>query len=162
MNITLEKATEAEKPIFDRMMQLYIYDFTEFTGAEVQPDGTYASLPEYDDYWSHSLTHYPYLLKVDDKLAGFVLMKDNFGAYDHFLAQFFVMRKYRKQGVGSDAARKVFAERPGRWGLYQLENNVPAQRFWDKLLAEVAHGDVRIHWEGIRRYQSFQIMKCTP
>jgi Predicted acetyltransferase len=46
------------------------------------------------------------------------------------MAEFFVMRKYRRGGVGGKAARAVFARFPGEWQVRQLAANGAAVAFW--------------------------------
>jgi predicted acetyltransferase len=46
------------------------------------------------------------------------------------MAEFFVMCKYRRAGVGSEAARLVFAQLPGEWQVRQEESNAAATIFW--------------------------------
>ncbi len=46
------------------------------------------------------------------------------------MAEFFVMRKYRRGGVGGEAARAVFAMFPGEWQVRQIRRNEAAIKFW--------------------------------
>jgi predicted acetyltransferase len=46
------------------------------------------------------------------------------------MSEFFVMRKYRRSGVGREAARRVFAMFPGIWQLRQVHGNDAATAFW--------------------------------
>ena len=46
------------------------------------------------------------------------------------MAEFFVLKKYRRTGVGVKAARHIWCRYPGRWELRVLETNTPAQMFW--------------------------------
>ena len=77
-------------------------------------------------------------------LAGFVLVND----YCYHLktpdtksiAEFFVMRKYRRMGVGKTVARRVFEMFPGPWGVVQHGANLPSIRFWEKVVGEFTDG----------------------
>ena len=40
------------------------------------------------------------------------------------------MRKYRRTGVASIVARRVFDLFPGEWQVRVMRKNVPAQAFW--------------------------------
>ena len=44
--------------------------------------------------------------------------------------EFFVLRKYRRQSVGTMAARDVIGRFPGPWQLRQLHDNASATAFW--------------------------------
>ena len=79
-----------------------------------------------DAYWTDP-TRRPFLVRVDGHLAGFALVRTG---DPHDMAEFFVMRKYRRSGVGIDAARAVFARFPGPWQTRQQFENVGATKFW--------------------------------
>ena len=50
------------------------------------------------------------------------------------MAEFFVMRKYRRTGVGTDAARAIFERFPGAWQVREEEANVGAIHFWRRAI----------------------------
>ena len=72
---------------------------------------------------------------VDGQLAGLMLV----GNYCYVLrepdaksiAEFFVMRKYRRKGVGRIAATRSFDRFPGRWEVLQRGENAPSYVFWN-------------------------------
>ena len=140
MNLTVSPATFAEKPLLQRLLQLYLYDFSEFENSDVDDLGEYR-YPWLEQYWSDPQRS-PYIVRVDGKPAGFVLVNDQTVHSDNewSVAEFFIARKYRRQGVGRRVARIVFDRQPGRWELQVLETNRPAQHFWRSVLDDVTHG----------------------
>jgi ribosomal protein S18 acetylase RimI-like enzyme len=50
------------------------------------------------------------------------------------MQHFFVMRKYRHRGLGSELARRVWCEHPGPWEVRVVENNDAALRFWSNVV----------------------------
>ena len=46
----------------------------------------------------------------------------------------FVLRKYRRAGIGTIAARALFARFPGRWQVRQLAMNAAATAFWRRAI----------------------------
>jgi predicted acetyltransferase len=68
------------------------------------------------------------------------------------MAEFFVMKKYRRMGVGQKAAEDLFSMFPGTWRLGQMESNTPAQLFWRKIITRFTNSnyqEVRIKdWDG--------------
>jgi predicted acetyltransferase len=46
------------------------------------------------------------------------------------MAEFFVVRAYRKRGVGLAAAHQVWRLFPGPWQIRVLDVNRPAMLFW--------------------------------
>jgi predicted acetyltransferase len=94
---------------------------------------------------------------VAGKYAGFALVDDSvsFRENEHWMAQFFVVRKYRRQGIGREAARRVFDLMRGRWEVGQVRRNLPAQAFWRRVIAEYTGGRFVEHdlcddrWDGL-------------
>ena len=58
---------------------------------------------------------------------GFALVRSG---TPHDMAEFFVLRKYRRGGIGRAAARAVFARFPGAWQTRQQWENTGAIDFW--------------------------------
>jgi predicted acetyltransferase len=139
-------ATKEEMPIVANLFELYAHDFSEFHFVEPGPDGRfgYADLPL---YWSES-GRYPFLIKVDGKLAGFALIRklaqvagrdatcDCDASWD--MAEFFVLRAYRRRGVGREAAYRIWRQFPGLWQVRVMRANQTAHRFWQRAIAEFA------------------------
>jgi predicted acetyltransferase len=48
------------------------------------------------------------------------------------MAEFFILRKYRHQGIGARAAWELFDRFPGRWEVFEIIENTAAQEFWRK------------------------------
>ena len=127
--VRVDPASGDDREVVARLLELYAHDFSERNGADVGDDGTfgYARL---DDYW-HEPDRHPLLFRVDGRLAGFALVRS--GA-PHDMAEFFVLRKYRRGKVGTDAARDVFARFPGAWQTRQQFENTAAIAFWRRAI----------------------------
>ena len=97
-----------EKSVVRRLLELYQYDFSEFVDGDLDRHGTYG-YQFLDNYWTEPARH-PFLFRVGGKWAGFALVR---AGAPHDMAEFFVMRKYRRHGVGIVAARELFARFPG-------------------------------------------------
>jgi predicted acetyltransferase len=138
--VTLTQVPESQRKIITNLIQLYKYDFSEFAEVgsrygEVGPDGrfTYEGL---DSYWRED-GWVPLTVEANGRLAGFVLV-NRWSALnrllDHAVAEFFVLRKYRRIGVGSRAANVLFERWPGRWEVAVARYNKPALSFWRKAI----------------------------
>ncbi len=159
--LTVTPASFEEKGIFENLMHLYLYDFSEYTGDDVDDQGRF--LDEYlPRYWVEP-TRYPFLVRVDGKFAGFVMVRDvidpDSDEVVHHMAEFFVMKKYRRQKVGWQTANRVFDLFPGRWHVAQEEKNLPAQQFWRKVINAYTQGKYQeiqdAGWNGpIQAFQS--------
>src|SRR5260221_3272100 len=95
VDVEVIRAELRDKPLLRQLLQLYQYDFTEFDPADVDDDGFYR-YPYFDNYWTEPERH-PLLLRVDGNWAGFALVR---AGTPHDMAEFFVMRNYRRGGAG--------------------------------------------------------------
>jgi predicted acetyltransferase len=119
------RAPLSDKAVLRRLVQLYHYDFSEWNGDDVDEHGEYGHR-YLDHYWTDPDSH-PFLIRQAGRWAGFALVRTA-GVTD--MSEFFVMRKYRRGGVGREAARLVFALFPGAWQVRQLRGNDVATAFW--------------------------------
>ena len=148
-SVTVVEAPAALCPVLDRLLQLYKYDFSEFAPigspyGEVDEEGCFASYPGLDSYWQDG-SRIPLLIRADDRLAGFFLVHQWSALgrpLDHGVAEFFVLRKYRRARVGTRAAGLIFRRYPGRWEVPVAWYNPPALAFWRKVTEEAAPGMV--------------------
>jgi predicted acetyltransferase len=54
-------------------------------------------------------------------------------------AEFFVVRKYRRRGIGTLAARYAIGRYPGRWAISEILNNPSATSFWRRAIPVAFH-----------------------
>ncbi len=139
--IMINPINENQKSILENLMQLYFYDFSEFNEADVTETGLYGSYPYLDHYWVEK-NRYPFFIYVKGKLVGFALVirihEDEQIYYS--MSEFFVLKKYRRNGVGAVAAKKLFVQFKGDWRVTQILANQPAQTFWRKVIHEFTDG----------------------
>jgi len=144
-NVAVIRASPEQEPILANLLELYVHDFTEFRDIEIGPDGRfgYNRLPL---YWSESGRH-PFLVKIGNRLAGLILVKKgsevsgDATAWD--MAEFFILRGYRKRGVGTQAAHQVWKQLPGRWEVRVMESNRMALDFWVNAISKFAGESIR-------------------
>jgi len=142
MEISLARARIDERPILENLLQFYIYDFSEIVGGDVGDDGRFKER-SLAPYWEHTWCH-PFLIRADGKLAGFALihqrsrLSGDTSTWD--LAEFFVMRKYRRQGIGSLIARRLLDIHRGKWEIRQRHDNTAATAFWRHVVDEFTDG----------------------
>jgi len=158
--VEITVARPEEKSVLANLMQLYVHDFTEQWSdqerGELQDDGLF---PEYplDAYWREP-DHIPLIFRVGGHLAGFALLNASSHSgrpVERNMAEFFVVRKHRRGGTGSVAARTIFSRYPGLWEAAVARRNVGALAFWRKvirhhpLVADVEETDVSTdQWDG--------------
>jgi predicted acetyltransferase len=142
--IEVISATSEQEPVLANLLELYVHDFSEFHEIDLQSNGKfgYSDLPL---YWREPGRH-PFLIFVDGTLAGFALVKRVLGnsgpepVWD--MAEFFIVRGYRRTGIGRGAAHKVWKQLPGRWEVRVMEANRPALAFWQRAISKFAGSNV--------------------
>jgi len=142
MNIDLRAIREQQKPVLSRLMQLYLYEFSELEGFDISPEGLF-EYRHLDSYWN-SAGRFPFLIYAETRIAGFVLVNSETCLWDgdaRSIAEFFVLRRYRRQGVGRTAALLVFDMFPGKWEVREIPENEVGQVFWRKIISEYTGGN---------------------
>jgi predicted acetyltransferase len=139
--LAIDPATAAEQPVIENLVQLYIHDFSElFVGTargDLSDDGRYKVDIPLADWWQRP-DHVPLLIRYRGRLAGFALLNTSpHGGepVDFNMAEFFIVRKYRRLGIGTAAAHAIFAFYPGRWEAAVMRGNASAREFWAACIA---------------------------
>lgn len=138
VSVDVSSARQREAPILENLLQLYLHDFSEFEDIRPGDDGRYA-YPYLAHYWEDP-ARYPFLIRVDGDLAGFALLRleadPMTGQQAMDVAEFFVLRHFRRQGVGAQAARRLWDLFPGQWHVRVLKSNESGYHFWEKTIGE--------------------------
>lgn len=146
MDVAVQLLNVQEKALLVRLMELYNYEFSVFDGDDINEYGYYG-YNHIDDYWNEE-GRFPYLIRVDGKIAGFALICPHCDYRKeenaHSIGEFFVMLKYRRKGVGAKVAAGLFDRHPGRWEICYLRNNLPAGLFWEKVIERYTGGHYQI------------------
>jgi predicted acetyltransferase len=141
MDVTLHEATTEDVIIARNLSSYYVYDMSEYMGWPCKPDGTFGGCDDLESYWTESDKH-AYMLRAGDEPAGFVLIlaKNVEPDVDYSVTDFFVVRKFRRQGVGRRIAHELFNRFRGRWKVEQFAQNKPAVAFWEKTIDRYTGG----------------------
>ena len=130
--VELIPASVEQKPVLANLLELYSHDFCDFIDLEIGHDGRFGYC-DLDLYWTAPQRH-PFLIYVNSKLAGFALVNEIRGSQSNFtswdMVEFFVLRRYRRRGIGTRVAHEVFSRFPGQWQVRVRESNQPACKFW--------------------------------
>jgi predicted acetyltransferase len=134
-----------------------MYDFSEYTGHDVESNGLFSVYPDLEKYWNDE-SRFPYIIKQDEKNIGFVFVRYiNEGERNYFsIAEFFIMRKYRRKGIGRRAAEHILDLHKGQWEIFQMDSNKSAQAFWRRVILDYTKGQCSERVENKRTIQSFE------
>ena len=144
VKVELELCGPHKRPTLENLFQLYTHDFSEFwtdrPDGELEEDGRFPQYVHLDSYWIDA-DRTPLLIRAGGHVAGFVLINtfSHSGLpIDFSVAEFFVVRKHRRAGVGFAAATQVLRARPGLWEMAVARRNTGALPFWRRVAASVA------------------------
>lgn len=144
--VSIRLAGEEDRSTIESLIQLYLYDMTEFFHFPIGLDGRY-DYGFLDRFWRR-----PYLISCERELAGFLLVIHESpvtGTQDrNFIAEFFVLNAYRGKGVGAQAFRDVVGANPGPWQIGVMERNVQASAFWRSVTAAYEPRVFSHHFDG--------------
>jgi len=141
--VTLDVVTANSVPILSNLLELYVHDLSGVFEIEIGADGRfgYEGLPLYS---SKPDTHFAFLVRVGTRLGGFALVTRGSPATDDpedlDLAEFFILRSYRRTGIGRRAAFLLWNRLPGHWVVRVSEANRAGRAFWEPTIQEYTGG----------------------
>lgn len=139
--VRLERGESSQRDTLANLVQLYIHDFSEFLSAQrklaVEEDGRFADLLRLDEYWREA-DRSVWFIRAGGQLAGFALLNRHSHCnrpVDFNMGEFFVMRTFRRDGIGARAAIDLIQMHPGQWEIAVSARNPPALAFWPRVIA---------------------------
>jgi predicted acetyltransferase len=121
----VKPAAPQDKEILRQLLEFNAYETSRFEDAELDEHGRFG-YRYLDHYWTEKGRH-PYLILVGLSIAGMALVREG---PPHSIAEFLIMPKHRRTGVGTAAARDVLLRYPGQWEVRQAPGNAAAVAFW--------------------------------
>src|SRR5215471_16563312 len=139
--VSIQSVGPEAAPLLSSLLELYIHDMSEIFPVKLGPDGRfgYDKLP---GYWSEPDNRYAFLITCDGEIAGFALVTRGSPATldptDLDVAEFFVLRSYRRSGVGRRAAGQLWDRVRGNWVVRVSDANRAGLHFWRDVVREYA------------------------
>jgi predicted acetyltransferase len=138
VSIEIIPASPEQAPVLANLLELYAHDFSEFIDLKLGADGRFG-YEHLSLYWTEP-DRYPFLLTVNDYLAGFVFVhRGSQISVDESIwdmAEFFIVRGYRRLGIGRQVAHEIWKKFPGRWEVRVMDRNQKAKDFWECAIGE--------------------------
>lgn len=141
--VTLCRAVPSEAEVVSNLLQLYAYDLSETFDLELGPGGRF----KYDQlplYWSEPEHRFPFLIRHGTAIVGFALATRGSPCsddpQDFDVAEFFVLRRHRRHGIGREAAFQLWNEFAARWIVRVSEGNHAGRQFWTRTITEYTGG----------------------
>jgi predicted acetyltransferase len=141
--VSLQRATPEDGDLLGNLLQLYIHDLSQFFPVELGADGRfgYKNLPI---YWTEPQTRHAFLINCGSRVAGFILVTQGSPASDNPLdfdvAEFFVLRSYRRTRIGYQAAAALWDSLQGQWVVRVSNANQPGLLFWRPTVSRYTAG----------------------
>src|SRR5262245_48105317 len=126
---SIRRAQSDDQVPLHRMLELYQYELSDIWDQDLNARGEYGySL----DRYFQSPECKAFVALVAGRYAGFALVDRavKVGTSGNWMDQFFVLKKYRRSGLGTTLAYAVFRALPGHWEIGQMPANLSAQAFW--------------------------------
>jgi predicted acetyltransferase len=139
-NLVISKIGTESDTLLRNLTEHYCHEMSEWFDLDTGVDGRYS----YDtaSIWANGYD--AYLVKVADSIAGFALIGSASEwvteADAHDVHEFFIMRKFRRRGIGRSMARFLWNEYPGEWLVRVLEANASAVAFWRREISSYSVG----------------------
>ena len=122
--------THKGNPALIELFESYVEEMLSYVDRTDQKYQAIKAADILSDYWSQEKV-WAYLIKVEAKFAGFCLLRKYPTEEDTVdIDQFFVLKCYRRNGIGALALREALARHPGSWLIRVLKTNTTACRFW--------------------------------
>ena len=159
IKLSFSKLGPGSEPLLTNLFEHYGHDMSEWLDIDTNPDGRYAF--DTSKFWTESYA--VHLAKSGDSIAGFAIVGSastwlGGDSSAHDVSEFFVLRKFRRAGVGRQLAEFIWNAHPGEWLVRVIEANRPAVAFWRGVVAIYTNGaytDERVldnnrHWRFLR------------
>ena len=143
LEVTLDVAKPAEAVVIANLWELYAHDLSDVFALELGADARFGN-ENLSVYWSEPERRFPFLIRYGARIAGFALVTRGSSASENpevlDIAEFFIARRYRRLGVGRQAALLVWQRFPGRWTVRVSEGNGSGCRFWASVITHYTGG----------------------
>lgn len=140
MIVRITLISEDRKQVLRNLVKMYCYEWSQYNGIDVDQNGDYAFEHELGRFFE-KYKHYPYLVEIEGKPAGFVLVDTDICHYresEYAISEAFILHKYRKTGVGKQAVTEIFKRHRGKWEIKMHPKNMGAMDFWKNVVTVAA------------------------
>lgn len=139
-------ATLKDYPIIQNMARFYVYELSRHCGFissdwNMPQDGLY-ECADFKTYFE-DLERKAFLIKVDEELAGFVLLnRCGTRSESHWnVGEFYIVAKFQSKGLGCAVAHRIWDMYPGLWQVSVIPENKPAAQFWQSAINQITNGN---------------------
>ena len=145
MSLQLIATTAEQLPLIRNLYQFYAYESSDWEQEDVEVDGRfYVHDPYLALYWQRP-DWSAQLILLDGFIAGFLLIERSeiAGVEALEFADLFLLKKYRRQGIGRALVEQVILASQQPWVVSFYPQDPLAVPFWQTLLRELPFRSVQ-------------------
>ena len=145
MSLQLIATTAEQLPLIRNLYQFYAYESSDWEQEDVEVDGRfYVHDPYLALYWQRPGWS-AQLILLDGFIAGFLLIERSeiAGVEALEFADLFLLKKYRRQGIGRALVEQVILASQQPWVVSFYPQDPLAVPFWQALLRELPFRSVQ-------------------
>lgn len=141
MEIVLERVMPEKREALFRLLQYSLFE-ESLTDLNEMNDDALFDYPWFDAYFIEPQREAYFIRGMDtQRLLGFAMVRQHEDGR-HSIAEFMVLPKYRRQGVGRQAAKACFALHAGLWEVKPAYGSESARLFWQRAIEQTTeHAD---------------------
>ncbi len=133
------KAQPEDFPALQQMLELYQYELSDIWPQDADQEAKYGY-----DLVRHQLAErfHAHVAREGSQYIGFALVAPAIVTRTEgcWMEQFFVLKRYRRSGVGRALALHTLRSHPGAWEVGQMPANLVAQTFWREVIGQLTAG----------------------
>lgn len=143
MDILLNKVKDEEREILFRLLQYSLFEESENDLNEMNENALF-DYSYFDNYFTDDDRDAYFIIENQtNKLLGFVMVNEHVQMCykGHSIAEFLIIPKYRKRGIGKKVAFEIFDKYLGNWEIKPSFNSVKAYSFWKKTVVDYTNNN---------------------
>lgn len=143
--VSIVEASLDDYPTIQNMARFYVYDMSRYCGHissewAIPKNGLYECF-DFKVYFE-DIERKAYLIKVDEELAGFVLLNkcSTTPSVDWNKGEFFILAKFQGTGLSRQVTELIWSMHYGLWEVSVIPENIRGLAFWRKAISQATKG----------------------
>ena len=138
VEVQLERVTESTRQALWNLLQYLLFETSPSGKNVANEDGSF-DYKYFDNYFTDDNRDAYIVKSKTGELVGFVMINQYLqkAKTGHSIAEFLVLPRFRRNGVGSEVAKRCFAMYPGHWEVGPADGSDSAYKFWKKVIDDV-------------------------
>lgn len=152
------EATTEHISLLENLLELYSYELSAVhpIGFTLDSNGRFGY--KFTPLYFSEASHHAFIFFQNGEPCGFVLVNNDcrFPEGNFWMAEFFIVKKFQRSGLGTEAAHAIFRKFLGNWEIGVAYTSRSAQEFWRKCIrsytkfsSEIETNTEQHHWRGI-------------